>query len=345
MANATGCSSIYGGNLPTTPWRANADGRGPAWSNSLFEDNAEFGLGLRLAVDARRNHARRLLRSLSTDVGDVLAAALLDEPQENEAQIEERRGQVEELRRKLSGLARPEARALAEAADYLVRKSVWIVGGDGWAYDIGYGGLDHVLASGRDVNVLVMDTEVYSNTGGQVKGHADRRGRQVRGHRQGGSQEGPRAPGDDLRARVRGARGDGGEGQANRRRVSRGGELARSLAHHRVQPLHRSRLRHGARRRSAAVGRGLRCLAALSVRSAAAWRRESHRSSSIRGRARPRSAWSTTCVTRGASAWSSSRNPKRFARLARSAQEQAEQRLSYYRQLAGIRLPVPGEAE
>ncbi|HEX2445433.1 MAG TPA: pyruvate:ferredoxin (flavodoxin) oxidoreductase [Vicinamibacterales bacterium] len=167
IANATGCSSIYGGNLPTTPYTTNRDGRGPAWSNSLFEDNAEFGFGFRMALDAHGATARMLLQGLGAKVGDGLAAAILDADQANEAGIIEQRKRVEALRRQLSGLDAPEARRLETLADYLVKKSVWLVGGDGWAYDIGYGGLDHVLANRRDVNILVMDTEVYSNTGGQ----------------------------------------------------------------------------------------------------------------------------------------------------------------------------------
>ncbi len=167
IANATGCSSIYGGNLPTTPYTVNREGRGPAWSNSLFEDNAEFGFGYRLAVDQQTRQAQELLRTLSGVVGVTLADSLLKAEQRGEAAIAVQRLRVAELREKLKGIPVPEARRLDLLADYLIRKSVWIVGGDGWAYDIGYGGLDHVLASGRDVNVLVLDTEVYSNTGGQ----------------------------------------------------------------------------------------------------------------------------------------------------------------------------------
>src|SRR5262249_33660110 len=167
IANATGCSSIYGGNLPTTPYTTNRDGRGPAWSNSLFEDNAEFGLGFRLAVDQHAARARMLLRDLAGALGDALVGELLDARQDDEAGIAAQRARVATLRARLAGLDRPAARELSRVADYLVRKSVWIVGGDGWAYDIGYGGLDHVLALGRDVNILVLDTEVYSNTGGQ----------------------------------------------------------------------------------------------------------------------------------------------------------------------------------
>jgi pyruvate-ferredoxin/flavodoxin oxidoreductase len=168
VANATGCSSIYGGNLPTTPWSKNADGRGPAWSNSLFEDNAEFGLGFRVSIDKQTEFARELLRRLSTSVGEQLAEAIITSTQRDEADIFEQRQRIDLLKEKLEGNPSSEARQLLSVADMLVKKSVWIVGGDGWAYDIGYGGLDHVLASGRNVNLLVLDTEVYSNTGGQA---------------------------------------------------------------------------------------------------------------------------------------------------------------------------------
>ncbi len=168
VANATGCSSIYGGNLPTTPWTFNRQGRGPAWSNSLFEDNAEFGLGMRLALDKQAEYARWLLKRLSGTLGDELVEALLTADQSSEAGIQQQRERVALLKERLRGLDSPEARDLLALADALVKKSVWIIGGDGWAYDIGYGGLDHVLASGRNVNLLVLDTEVYSNTGGQM---------------------------------------------------------------------------------------------------------------------------------------------------------------------------------
>ena len=167
VANATGCSSIYGGNLPTTPYTTNADGRGPAWSNSLFEDNAEFGLGFRLAVDRHTERARQLLVELAPNIGEALVDAILRPHGSDEAQIQAQRERVEELRLRLAKLDKTEARALERAADYLVKKSIWLVGGDGWAYDIGFGGLDHVLAMDQDVNILVLDTEVYSNTGGQ----------------------------------------------------------------------------------------------------------------------------------------------------------------------------------
>ena len=167
VANATGCSSIYGGNLPTTPWTKNAEGRGPAWSNSLFEDNAEFGVGFRLAIDKQAEFARELVKKLAGHLGEELANAIINAPQKDDADIYEQRLRVAELKEKLKAVNTPEAKQLLVIADMLVKKSVWIVGGDGWAYDIGYGGLDHVLASGRNVNMLVLDTEVYSNTGGQ----------------------------------------------------------------------------------------------------------------------------------------------------------------------------------
>ncbi len=168
IANATGCSSIYGGNLPTTPYTINSQGRGPAWSNSLFEDNAEFGLGMRLAVDKQMEYAGELVKRLSGDIGDSLATGLLQADQATEAGIEAQRRRVADLKRMLATAGSAEAVALRAIADSLVRKSVWLVGGDGWAYDIGAGGLDHVLGSGRNINVLVLDTEVYSNTGGQM---------------------------------------------------------------------------------------------------------------------------------------------------------------------------------
>jgi pyruvate-ferredoxin/flavodoxin oxidoreductase len=171
VANATGCSSIYGGNLPTTPWAVNVEGRGPAWANSLFEDNAEFGLGMRLAADRLHDEARRLLAELAPAIGIDLVEALLNADQSNEAGVAAQRERVAALEQRLRGVVGEQAaaaRRLLSLTGELVRKSVWIVGGDGWAYDIGFGGLDHVLASGRDVNILVLDTEVYSNTGGQA---------------------------------------------------------------------------------------------------------------------------------------------------------------------------------
>jgi pyruvate-ferredoxin/flavodoxin oxidoreductase len=167
VANATGCSSIYGGNLPTTPWTTNPEGRGPAWCNSLFEDNAEFGLGMRLAVDKQAESARELLQGLSSELDVDLVTAIVNADESEEYGIVEQRERVMLLDEALAKIDSADARNLLTLSENLCRKSVWIVGGDGWAYDIGYGGLDHVLASGADVNILVLDTEVYSNTGGQ----------------------------------------------------------------------------------------------------------------------------------------------------------------------------------
>jgi len=168
IANATGCSSIYGGNLPTTPYAKNAEGRGPTWANSLFEDNAEFGFGMRIALDQQKEFAELLTKRLASSIGDELATALLEASQKTETEINAQRERVKALRAKLASDASADAKHLMVVADSLVRKSVWILGGDGWAYDIGFGGLDHVLGSGKNVNVLVLDTEVYSNTGGQM---------------------------------------------------------------------------------------------------------------------------------------------------------------------------------
>jgi len=168
VANATGCSSIYGGNLPTTPWSSNKYGRGPAWSNSLFEDNAEFGLGLRLAADLHTATARRRLEALREELGDENVELILDAPQKYESELSQQRARVDALKARLDTMSGPLVEDLRSVADHLLRRSVWIVGGDGWAYDIGSAGVDHVLASGRNVNILVLDTEVYSNTGGQA---------------------------------------------------------------------------------------------------------------------------------------------------------------------------------
>jgi pyruvate-ferredoxin/flavodoxin oxidoreductase len=168
VANATGCSSIYGGNLPTTPWAVNHEGRGPAWSNSLFEDNAEFGLGMRLTLDKHLEYAHELLTRLAPQVGETLVEELIHADQSSDAGIHAQRERIDLLKQRLAAIDDPQTRDLLSLADVLARKSVWIIGGDGWAYDIGYGGLDHVLATGRNVNILVLDTEVYSNTGGQA---------------------------------------------------------------------------------------------------------------------------------------------------------------------------------
>lgn len=168
IANATGCSSIYGGNLPTTPYKTNAEGRGPAWANSLFEDNAEFGFGMKLALSKKQEIAVHLLKSLETEIGTELVEAILSNPEENAAQQSEKFVYLDKLREILPTLNNADAAKLNQLTEYLRKKAVWILGGDGWAYDIGYGGVDHVLASGEDINILVMDTEVYSNTGGQT---------------------------------------------------------------------------------------------------------------------------------------------------------------------------------
>ncbi len=168
IANATGCSSIYGGNLPTTPWTTNEHGRGPTWANSLFEDNAEFGLGLRLAIDQKREYAEFLLKQAAAHLGDEWVEEILTAPQHDESAIAQQRDRIGELRRRLEDWGTQDANTLSQIADVLVKRTVWIVGGDGWAFDIGFGGLDHVLTTGRDVNILVLDTGVYSNTGGQA---------------------------------------------------------------------------------------------------------------------------------------------------------------------------------
>ncbi|MGB6371255.1 MAG: thiamine pyrophosphate-dependent enzyme, partial [Atribacterota bacterium] len=168
IANATGCSSIYGGNLPTTPWTFDKEGRGPAWSNSLFEDNAEFGLGMRLAIDKQLEYALELLDRLSSDIGKDLISEIKTADQSTEEGLYKQRERVKILEKKLKKIDKVEAKDLLSLIDVLTKKSVWILGGDGWAYDIGYGGLDHVIAQRRNVNILVLDTETYSNTGGQM---------------------------------------------------------------------------------------------------------------------------------------------------------------------------------
>jgi pyruvate-ferredoxin/flavodoxin oxidoreductase len=168
VANATGCSSIFGGNLPTTPWTSNAQGRGPAWSNSLFEDNAEFGLGMRISVDKHTEMAKELLTRLAGDIDPQLIEDILSARQKTESDLAFQRARVERLKAQLDQIKHPDAAQLRSVAEYFIRRSVWLVGGDGWAYDIGSSGLDHAMASGKDINILVLDTEVYSNTGGQM---------------------------------------------------------------------------------------------------------------------------------------------------------------------------------
>ena len=267
VANATGCSSIYGGNLPTTPWTTDADGRGPAWSNSLFEDNAEFGLGFRLAADRHADLALRRLAELRDAIGAELVDEISPAPQLRESELRAQRERVAELKRRLERLDGAAVRDLLSVVDHLVRRSVWIVGGDGWAYDIGAGGLDHVLASGRNVNVLVLDTEVYSNTGGpDVEGDPARRGRQVRRGRKDRAQKGHRIAGDRLRERLRRPGRNGCRPPADAQRVPGGRGLRRPVAHPRLQPLHRSRDRDARRARPTAPCRRERLLAAHPLR-------------------------------------------------------------------------------
>ena len=264
IANATGCSSIYGGNLPTTPYCTNEDGRGPAWSNSLFEDNAEFGLGMRLAVDKQNEYARELVWRLGFSIGEDLAQAIINADQKTEQGIFAQRERVKTLKAKLAAIDSPEARDLLSIADSLVKKSVWIVGGDGWAYDIGYGGLDHVLASGRNVNVLVLDTEVYSNTGGQAS-KATPRGA-VAKFAAGGKPVGKKdlammavSYGSVYVARIAMGAGDMQTIKAFQEAEAFNGPSH----HHRLQPLHRPRLRLGLRHGSAEGRREFRLLAAV----------------------------------------------------------------------------------
>ena len=257
IANATGCSSIYGGNLPTTPYTVNAEGRGPAWSNSLFEDNAEFGMGMRLAIDKQKEYAKELVQRLASTIGDDLAVAILDADQTGEEGIFAQRERVKALKDKLTGNKTPGARDLLAVADELVRKSVWIIGGDGWGYDIGYGGLDHVLASDTNVNILVLDTEVYSNTGGQMSKSTPRGA--VAKFAAGGK----RVPKKDLAmmamnyGRVYVARvAMGGNDSQTMKAFQRSRGVRWAVDHHRLQPLHRARLRPGVRHGAA---EGWRC--------------------------------------------------------------------------------------
>jgi len=264
VANATGCSSIYGGNLPTTPWAKDAQGHGPAWCNSLFEDNAEFGVGFRMSVDYKAKEALRLLKALQDTVGVELAQQILGADQSNEAGLAEQRKRVEALKAKLKGSNAPEAIQLMQMADYLVKKSVWIMGGDGWAYDIGYGGLDHVLGSGMNVNVLVLDTEVYSNTGGQMSKSTPKSA--VAKFAAIGKQNVKKDLG--LMAmtyrNVYVARVAMGYSDAQTLRAmveSRG--VQRPVVDHRLQPLHQPRHRHDQRTQAAEGRSGFRAMAAV----------------------------------------------------------------------------------
>ncbi len=344
IANATGCSSIYGGNLPTTPWSQDANGRGPAWANSLFEDNAEFGLGMRLSLDHQVAFARTLLEKLAPSVGQDLARAILDAPQGDETLLAEQRERIAVLKGLLETRDDNESRNLLGVADALARKSVWIVGGDGWAYDIGFGGLDHVLASGRDVNVLVLDTAgllEHRRTG--LQGDPARRRGEVRGGRQGRRSQGPRDDRGRVRQRVRRAdrawRGQRADGQG-----ARGGRvLERAVADHRLLDLHRARHRHGDVDDPPEGGGGVRVLAALPLRPAQGRRGGSRRSSSTvtrrrspSGSSRPRRRGSRCSPAHG-------RPSTRSSRPSRRPTPRSDAR--FYEQLAGVERHAPGRVE
>ena len=301
IANATGCSSIYGGNLPTSPWCKDDHGRGPTWSNSLFEDNAEFGLGMRLTVDQQTSFARKLVQDLAADLGDDLVTAILEADQSTAAGLNAQRERIAAVKEKLAGNNTPQALDLVSVADFLAKKSVWIIGGDGWAYDIGYGGLDHVMATGANVNILVMDTEVYSNTGGQSSkatplgavakfaagGKADRE-----------EEHGPARHG--LRPRLRRPDRHGLQRHADHQGHPGSGVLRRPLAHPRLQPLHRPRHRHDQGPHPAEAGGRFRPLDPLPLRPAPARRRARTRSRSTPRRRRFRSRNTTTRRTASA---------------------------------------------
>ncbi|GAE68306.1 pyruvate-flavodoxin oxidoreductase [Cutibacterium acnes JCM 18909] len=275
VANATGCSSIYGGNLPTTPWGKNASGRGPAWSNSLFEDNAEFGLGMRMAANVQTELARRRLQEVSSQLDPEFVEDLLHAPQLTEHDLQSQQHRVKELQTKLANMEQtPAVRDLMSVADHLLRRSVWIIGGDGWAYDIGSGGVDHVLASGRDVNILVLDTEVYSNTGGQAS-KSTPLGAVAKfaslANPPPKKRHGPAS--HRLRVGVRRPRGPGRRSAANPAGLPRGRGLPWSEPHHRLQPLHRPRLRPAKRPGPAVQGGPLWTLAADALQPGASRRR------------------------------------------------------------------------
>ena len=274
IANATGCSSIYGGNLPTTPYSQNAQGRGPTWANSLFEDNAEFGFGMRTALDQQKAFAETLVTRLASAIGAELAADIcLTRRRRPRPEINAQRERVSALREKLAGNDSSDARNLLAIADTLVRKSVWILGGDGWAFDIGFGGLDHVLGSGKNVNVLVLDTEVYSNTGGQAS-KATPRGAVAKFAASGK----PNSRKDLAMEAV--SYGSvyvaqvalGGNDTPCRQGLPGSRSARRAVDHHRVLKLHRARLRPGARPRAAEAGRAVGLLAADALQPGAARR-------------------------------------------------------------------------
>ncbi|MBI2394932.1 MAG: pyruvate:ferredoxin (flavodoxin) oxidoreductase [Deltaproteobacteria bacterium] len=354
IANATGCSSIYGGNLPTTPYRTNSDGRGPAWGNSLFEDNAEYGLGIRLALDHHRDHAARLLKELSVPIGEELVKAILEAKQDDETGLAEQRARVALLRDKLRLLGDGDvsvARTLDQIADYLVRKNVWIVGGDGWAYDIGFGGLDHVFATGLDLNVLVLDTEVYSNTGGQ-QSKATPTGAAAKF-----AAAGKEVAKKDLAliamsygqcyvARVAMGAKDKQTVDAFREAESwHGPSLILAYSH---CIAHGYDLAQGADQQRLAVESGVWPLVRFDPRRLA----RGEAPLTLDSPSVAKSKVAEYMRNEGRFRVVELQDPKRFARLVAASQEQAERRLSMYAQLAGLKLPftqqapqVSGEAE
>ncbi len=266
VANATGCSSIYGGNLPTTPWTKDAAGRGPAWANSLFEDNAEFGLGMRLGLDSHARRARALVDQLSAEIGP-LAASLSAPTSSDETAIAARRQQIEQLRSLLAERTDPASRELASLADHLVRTDVWIVGGDGWAYDIGFGGVDHVLASGPGrQHPRARHRGLLEHRRADVQGHPSCCRGQVRHRWQDRPQEGPRTAGHGVRKRVRRTGGDGCQHDPDGPSVPRSRSPQGTVAHHRLQPVHRPRHRHDEDDGASEDGSRNGLLAALPVR-------------------------------------------------------------------------------
>jgi pyruvate-ferredoxin/flavodoxin oxidoreductase len=339
VANATGCSSIYGGNLPTTPWSVDAHGRGPAWSNSLFEDNAEFGLGLRMGVDALAGQARNLLRGLAPRLGEVLVASLLDADQSLESGIRAQRERVAALKKALADMPGPEAARLRLLADYLVKKNVWIVGGDGWAYDIGFGGLDHVLSTKRDVNVLILDTEVYSNTGGQQSkgtplGAAAKFA--VAGKEVGKKDIGMMAMayGHVYVARVAFGAKDAQTVKAFLEAESWHGPSLLIAYSHCIA--HGYDMALGAQQQKKAVDSGVWPLYRFDPRRLREGRPPLELDS-------PRPRISPRDYMRGETRFRmvERRDPERFKRLLRMAEEQAAERFAVYEQLAGLTVPVP----
>jgi pyruvate-ferredoxin/flavodoxin oxidoreductase len=338
IANATGCSSIYGGNLPTTPYTTDRAGRGPAWSNSLFEDNAEFGLGMRLAVDAQRDHARRLLSALAARLEPALVAGLLHAEQSDDAGIAAQRARVAELDVALAGLALPEARRLELLTGALVKKSVWLVGGDGWAYDIGFGGLDHVMASGENVNILVLDTEVYSNTGGQ-QSKATPLGAVAKF-----AEAGKETPKKDLGLLAM------SYGNVYVARIAFGAKMSQTVqAFQEAEAYpgpsliiayshciaHGYDMAHGVDQQKLAADSGVWPLYRFDPRRVALGQPPLHLDSGP-----PKADLLTYLRNENRFRMVEKQDPERFRRLARAAKEASRRRLSVYQQLAGLTVPV-----